>query len=219
MLTILGAVLLGLIIATNLQVLLTRFINPPFSSYMILSAWKNDRFLPKAVDWTPLDRMSPNLVRSVLASEDQRFFDHRGFDWVEVRSAWREYQSGQGLRGASTVTMQTARNLFLWPGRNVIRKGLEAYYAVVMELWLPKRRILELYLNLVQFGPGVYGASAAARRYYHLPPAKLSLIQSARLVYCLPAPSRRSPLEVTEYMKTRTAWIMRQTRHIEWPRR
>ncbi|MEW5721477.1 MAG: monofunctional biosynthetic peptidoglycan transglycosylase [Thermodesulfobacteriota bacterium] len=205
----LGCVLLILIAVSWLQVFFLRFFDPPFSAYMFLS-WLNTRGRSQIwLEWRSLREISPHLARAVLAAEDQRFFQHSGFDWIEMKKAVKDHtQKGRRLRGASTVTMQTARNMFLWPGRSWFRKALEAWYTVLLELFLPKDRILEVYLNTAQFGPNVYGAEAAARRYFNRAAAGLTPYQAAALAVVLPAPSRRSPVSLTPYLLKRRQKIL-----------
>lgn len=139
------------------------------------------------------DRISPYLRRAVLAAEDDRFYLHHGFDLEEISKAVEASRRGARLRGASTITQQVAKNLFLWEGRSFIRKGLEAYLTLVLELCLPKDRILDLYLNLAEWGDGVFGAGAAAQVWYHKPAARLTREEAARLAAILPAPRRWPP--------------------------
>jgi monofunctional glycosyltransferase len=141
----------------------------------------------------PHNRISPNLHRAVLASEDDRFFQHYGLDFIEIENALERRRRGRRLRGASTITQQTVKNLFLWEGRSFVRKGLEAYLALIMEVCLTKERILDLYLNLAEWGDGVVGAEMAARTYYHKPASRLTREEAARLAAILPSPLRRSP--------------------------
>lgn len=160
--------------------------NPPVSTVMV---WKLFSGVPMTRRWAGLDSISPHLVRAVLVSEDARFCSHDGIDWVEVRNALDEADGG--LRGASTITMQTVKNLFLWTGRSWIRKGLEAPLALYADLVLSKRRIMEIYLNVVEWDTGVYGAEAAAMHYFGAAAAQLSPAQAARLAAVLPAPQAR----------------------------
>lgn len=139
------------------------------------------------------DEISPFLRRAVLAAEDDRFYLHHGFDFAEISKAIEASRQGARLRGASTITQQVARNLFLWQGRSFVRKGLEAYLTIVLELCLPKDRILDLYLNLAEWGDGIFGAGAAARAWYHKPAARLTREEAARLAAILPAPLRWPP--------------------------
>lgn len=138
--------------------------------------------------WVPLGAIAPSLHRAVLAAEDARFCRHHGFDWVEVQAAYADWQAGKGLRGASTLSMQTARTLLLWGGRDPLRKALEAWYTLILEGLWPKARILEVYLNIVEWGPGIYGAEAAARHHFSRSAAHLTDDEAARLAAILPNP-------------------------------
>jgi monofunctional biosynthetic peptidoglycan transglycosylase len=161
-------------------------INPPVTTVMLLKALGSNGIHKS---WTGIDDISPRLVRAVMTSEDQRFCFHHGIDWVEVENALDD-EDGR-FRGASTITMQTAKNLFLWTGRSWIRKALEAPLALYLELFLSKRRIMEIYLNIVEWDEGVYGAAAAADHYFHKNPAQLSATQSSLLAAVLPSPATR----------------------------
>jgi monofunctional biosynthetic peptidoglycan transglycosylase len=161
-------------------------VDPPVTTVMLL---KRIGGAPIEKEWTDLDAISPHLVRAVLTAEDARFCSHRGIDWVEVQNALDD-EDGR-LRGASTITMQTVKNLFLWTGRAWIRKAIEAPLALYAELVLPKPRIMEIYLNIVEWGAGVYGAAAASRYYFGVAPSELSPAQAARLAAILPAPTTR----------------------------
>jgi monofunctional biosynthetic peptidoglycan transglycosylase len=162
------------------------FVNPPVTTVMLLKAL-GGKGIHKT--WTDIDHISPRLVRAVLSSEDQRFCFHHGIDWVEVENALDD-EDGR-FRGASTVTMQTMKNLFLWTGRSWIRKAMEAPLALYGELFLSKRRIMEIYLNIVEWDEGVYGAAAASEHYFHVPPSQLSATQAALLAAVLPSPATR----------------------------
>ena len=144
--------------------------------------------------WRPLGNISPHLIRAAMAGEDARFCRHHGFDWGAIETAWDRYQSGHGrLLGASTISMQTAKNVFLWPGRDWLRKGFEAWFTALIELAWGKRRIIEIYLNVVEWGPGVYGAEAAARHYFHKPADALDRSEAVQLAAALPDPLNWSP--------------------------
>ena len=206
---------------SSVQVVTLRFIDPPFSAFM-LQTWIKTNFASQIwIDWQDRDRVSPNLARAVLASEDQRFYDHQGFDWIEVRKAMRDHTvKGKSLRGASTITMQVARNMFLWPRSTWLRKFFEAYYTVLLEFFVPKNRILEVYLNVAQFGPSVYGVQAAARKFYGGDAAHLTADQAARLVVLLPAPSERAPFAFNRTMVKKKLWVLHQMSYIrlqDWP--
>ena len=161
-------------------------VDPPVSTVM-LGKRLGGASIEKS--WADLDRISPHLVRAVLISEDARFCEHRGIDWVEVQKAL-DVEDGR-LRGASTITMQTVKNLFLWTGRSWIRKALEVPLALYAELFLSKKRIMEIYLNIAEWDTGLYGAEAAAERFFGVAAADLSPAQSARLAAILPAPEAR----------------------------
>lgn len=158
-------------------------------------------------DWVKLENISDNLVMAVLSSEDSRFLDHNGFDMVEIRNAVNERKSGKRVRGASTISQQTAKNVFLTPSRTMFRKALEAYFTVLIEKIWGKRRIMEVYLNVVELGKGIYGAEAAAQYYYKVPASKLSAKESAMLAACLPSPLKRNPTRPTDYLRQRSAKI------------
>jgi len=177
--------------APLLLTLLFRLVPPPPTPLMLLRLAEGQGLTRT---WRDLDQISPHLRRAVIAAEDSRFCSHWGFDWDAIQSAVETYGEGERLVGASTISMQTAKNVFLWPGRTFLRKGVEAYLTLYLEGLWPKRRILEVYLNEVEFGPGLYGAEAAAQTYFHKPAAALTAREAALLAALLPAPLTRSPL-------------------------
>ena len=179
-------ILLILIASPLVLVPLYAFVNPPVTTVMLLKAL-GGAGIDKA--WADLRDISPRLVRAVIASEDQRFCTHHGIDWVEVQNALDD-DDGR-FRGASTITMQTVKNLFLWTGRSWIRKGLEAPLALYAELFLSKRRIMEIYLNIVEWDSGVYGAETAARHYFGTAARNLTDDEAGRLAAVLPSPEHR----------------------------
>ncbi|MGH7572625.1 MAG: monofunctional biosynthetic peptidoglycan transglycosylase [Gemmatimonadota bacterium] len=160
--------------------------------------------------WVPIAEISPNLEAAVLAAEDSRFYEHHGFDIDQIQAAWGRHERGGRLRGASTITQQTVKNLYLSPRRSFLRKFREAVLTAWMELWLPKRRIMELYLNIVELGPGVFGAEAAARRYFDRPAAELTPSQAALMAATLPAPLIRNPLRPTPGLRHRQGLVLRR---------
>jgi len=168
-----------------LALLMFRFIPVPGTPQMLVSliTGRGARY-----DWLDESRMPSLLARAAIASEDQKFCSHHGFDWNSIDEAWRAHARGERLRGASTISQQTARSLFLLPVRSWIRKGVEAWLTVIEEVLWPKRRILVVYLNVVDWGNGNFGAEAAARAYFHRSAARLSVSQAARLVAILPDP-------------------------------
>jgi monofunctional biosynthetic peptidoglycan transglycosylase len=192
-----------------------RFLPPPVTPLMLIRMTEGE---PLHKAWVPLARISPALARAVIASEDETFCRHHGFDWRQLDDAWRAYRAGRPLRGASTISMQTAKNLFLWPGRSFVRKGIEAYLTALIELMWNKPRILEVYLNVIEWGHGVYGAEMAARVHFHKSAAALSPREAALLAAVLPNPRRWSPERPDAYIEERTALILRRMASVEVPR-
>jgi monofunctional biosynthetic peptidoglycan transglycosylase len=166
-------------------------------------------------DWRDLEDMSPDLARAVMAAEDARFCDHWGFDLTEIKRALTAGAEGKRLRGASTISQQVAKNVFLWHGRSWLRKGLEVGFTVLIEAIWTKRRILEVYVNTAEFDAGVFGAEAAARHYFGRPAAALTLDQAARLAAVLPDPKGRSPNRATAFLSRRAAAIADGARTLE----
>jgi monofunctional biosynthetic peptidoglycan transglycosylase len=174
-----------------------RFIEPPTTAMILARTleryWHDQRpFYPQRRP-VPLERIAPHLRRAVLAAEDERFYLHYGFDLREIARALDDYDRGKPLRGASTISQQTAKNLFLWEGRSFLRKGLEAYLTLILELLLPKDRILEIYLNLAEWGDGIFGAEAASHAYFGKPALTLPRQEAARLAAMLPNPRQWGP--------------------------
>jgi monofunctional biosynthetic peptidoglycan transglycosylase len=165
--------------------------------------------------WTPWDRVSRQLPIALVAAEDQKFPYHHGFDVEAIQDAIADAEDGDRLRGASTISQQVAKNLFLWNGRSFVRKGLEAYFTVLIEAMWPKRRILEVYLNIAEFGDGIYGAAAASERYFGKPPSALGARESALLAAVLPNP-RRYRIG-SGFVEQRAAWIERQAAQLGGP--
>lgn len=198
-------VLAVLVLWPPLSVLALRVVAPPVTILMLLRLAEG-RGLDKA--WRPLDRISPSLATAVIAAEDAQFCEHRGFDWDAMRAAAeRNARSPNKVRGGSTISQQTAKNVFLWPSRDYLRKGLEAGYTVLIETLWGKRRILETYLNVVEWGPGTYGAQAAAQRYFHEDASALTPPQSARLAAILPSPLRWNAANPGRYVARRSRSI------------
>ncbi len=197
--------LAGLLVAVPLVLtLLFRVVPPPVTPLMLIRLAEGYG-LHK--EWRALDRISPILRRSVIASEDATFCSNWGFDFGAIDNAIERYEEGGHELGASTITMQVARNVFLWPGRNFVRKGVEAYLTLYLEALWPKRRILEVYLNVIEFGPGLYGAEAASQHYFGKPASSLSPREAALLTAILPAPLTRSPLRPSAYVDRRAEVI------------
>lgn len=193
-----------------LAVVPLRWLDPPTSSFML-----RDRLAGMAVkqEWVGWDGLGTALPIAVVASEDQKFPIHRGFDLASMQDAL----SAGANRGASTITQQVAKNLYLWPGRSWVRKGIEAWFTVLIEAAWPKRRILEIYLNIAEFGPGIYGAGAATLHYYGRKPDRITPEQAARLATVLPSPKKIDPRNRSTYVDERAAWILEQVRGLGGP--
>lgn len=203
---------LALLYIPPLQVLVLRFVNSPITAPALINRISGTLSRkPKNTEykWTNLAGISPEFTNAVLFAEDQDFFAHHGFDFPMIRMYIEEsWQTGKPPKGASTITQQCARSVFLWQGRSWIRKGLEAYYTVWMELFLSKNRILELYANSIEFGDGVYGVHAAASYYYHVSARQLTREQIAMLVAIMPSPRKLSPKQPTQALLKRQQWIL-----------
>ena len=184
---------------------LYRFVPPPITPLMVLRSLDG---APIRQHWVAYRDISPNLIAAVMASEDENFCNHDGFDLGAMREAWLSYRLTGRLRGASTISQQTAKNLFLWPARSFVRKAIEAYLTVGLELLWPKRRILEVYLNIVEWGPGIYGAASAAETDFGHPPKALTRREAALLAAVLPNPLRWSAAQPGPYVVERAQWIM-----------
>jgi monofunctional biosynthetic peptidoglycan transglycosylase len=205
-------IVLGWTGLTVLAVLPLRWIDPPISSFMIRAVAEGHDLQRGWADWKDI---SPAMPIAAVAAEDQRFPFHRGFDVRAIHSALTR-EPGRS-RGASTISQQVAKNLWLWPGRSWLRKGLEAWLTAWMELLWPKRRILEVYLNVAEFGPGVFGVQAAAGRYFGKPARDLTEQESSLLAAILPAPKRMNPTRPSDYVHRRAKWIREQARQLGGP--
>jgi monofunctional biosynthetic peptidoglycan transglycosylase len=210
-LAVIGRALAVFVAASVLAVVSMRWIDPWTSAFMlesrIAAAARGERDYRTDYRWVDYEEISPNLRIAVVASEDQQFPRHAGFDLDAIADALEDSADGGPLRGASTISQQVAKNLFLWPGRSLVRKGIEAYFTVLLETLWPKRRILEVYLNVAEFGPGVFGVGAASARYFGTSPARLGRDQAARLAAVLPAPRQLHADRPSEYLRSRSARI------------
>jgi monofunctional biosynthetic peptidoglycan transglycosylase len=208
--------LLAWLVLTTTSVLLLRWVRPLGSAFMVqaqVAAWRaQDRAHHTDFQWVSLEQISPHAALAVIASEDQQFPFHTGFDFNSIRDAVRASEHGKRLRGASTISQQVAKNLFLWNGHSFLRKGLEAYFTVLIEALWPKERILEMYLNVAQFGDGVYGVQAAARRFWHKPALRLSSEEAAVLAAVLPNPRLMHADRPSRYVLQRRDEILAQMR-------
>lgn len=196
-----------------LAVVSLRWIPPVTTGVMIerrVGALVHGRHYDPRYRWVPWGRISPHAALAVLASEDQRFTEHHGFDVESIQKAIEARERGRRLRGASTISQQVAKNVFLWSGRSFVRKGLEAYFTALIELAWPKRRILEVYLNVVELGDGVFGVEAASQRYFRKPASRLRPEEAALLAAVLPNPLRFHVERPSGYVEERRGWILEQ---------
>lgn len=209
---VVGKIILVLFIISIVLPLAYRWINPPFTPLMVIR--KVQHGAPIEKEWRDIEEISHYMVDCAVASEDNNFLSHRGFDWGAVQKAINERKKGKRERGASTISQQTAKNVFLWPGHSWIRKGGEVYFTFLIETFWSKERIMEVYLNVIEMGDGVYGAEAAAQHYFHKSAAKLSLRESALITACYPAPLKRNPARATGYLNKRAGQISSLSRKI-----
>lgn len=210
--------LAALVGGSIMLVLLLGVAPPPTSAFMMgsrLEALRAGDFdYRNRYEWVPLERISANAAVAVIAAEDQLFAEHFGFDVESIRKAVNHNAKGRRMRGASTLTQQVAKNLFLWSGRSWLRKGLEAWFTVLLEALWPKTRILEVYLNVAEFGRGTYGVQAAAERFFDKDAARLTRREAARLAAVLPSPRRMRADRPSPYVQRRTDAILDQMRAI-----
>ena len=208
-------VLLWFFAVSILWVLAYRFINPPVTWLMVQRGferkadgkeWKMEK------NWLTLDELSSNLKKAAIAGEDANFLTHNGFDFEAIEKAYQKNQVGKNMRGGSTISQQTAKNVFLWPGRSYVRKGFEAYFTILIELLWGKERILEVYLNVIETGDGIYGADAATRLYYGKSAESLTKRHAALLIAVLPNPLRWSPAKPTRYIYYKQRLILANMR-------
>jgi monofunctional biosynthetic peptidoglycan transglycosylase len=197
-----------LLVSPLILMILYRWIPPTTTAFMVRHAVVHQEFY--RYDWESSENISKWVGKAMVASEDQKFYDHFGFDVEAVQKALKDRERGRRVRGASTISQQVVKNLFLWPGQSWIRKGLEAGYTLWLELVLPKERILEIYVNIAEFGYGVYGAEAAAQRYFDKPASKLTRSESALMAVVLPNPKKMKLDRPGPYMRGRQAWVLRQ---------
>ena len=205
-------ILLIIILLPILLVVIYRFVPVPITPLMLTRNITENT--PINYTWTPIDNISPHLVQAVVASEDNLFMEHNGFDFKQIEIARREAEAGKRLRGASTITLQAAKNLFLWQGRSWVRKGLEAYFTVLMEGLWSKKRIMEAYLNCIEMGNGIYGAAEVARINFKTTPDKLTKEQCALIAATLPNPRKFNSAKPSKYMLERRKAILKNMKNI-----
>jgi len=199
-------------------VLLFKFVPVPFTPLMGIRALehkKEKKEMTCSHDWVPIEEISLNLQKAVIASEDGRFLEHWGFDLKAMQKAYKNNEKGRRLKGGSTISQQTAKNVFLWQGRSYVRKGLEAYYTVLIELVWGKKRIMEVYLNSIEMGDGVYGAEAAAKHWYRKDAANLTRYEAAGIAAILPNPRKYKASNSSSYINRRKAKISREIGYVK----
>lgn len=185
----------------------------PYTPLMAIRSIEGDSKYQTRHDWVPMEEISPNLQLAVICSEDQTFLSHSGFDRKAIEKALENNEKGKKLRGGSTISQQTAKNVFLWPQRTWVRKGLEAYFTLLIETLWSKERILEVYLNSIEMGNGIFGAQAASQFWFHKSAKNLSAQNAAAIAAILPSPQRYKANPPGPYVARRTQWIMRQMRY------
>lgn len=206
----------AMVLLSSVTVFALRWIDPPTTAFIvrdrIVASGRHDKSYAYRHRWVDWQAISPHMKVAVIAAEDQTFADHDGFDFKSIDKALEERERGRRVRGASTISQQVAKNLFLWPRQSWVRKGLEAYFTVLIEALWPKRRILEIYLNVAEFGKGVFGVGAASETYFRKPAARLSSYDAALLAAVLPSPKRMRVNAPSGYVRSRQNWIVRQMR-------
>jgi len=209
--------LLWFAVASVVLVLIFRFVPPPFTALMVerkVESWFDGQAIDLQRDWEPWEKISDDLKVAVIAGEDQKFAEHWGFDIDAIQAALVHNERGGSIRGASTLSQQVSKNLFLWSGRSYLRKGLEAWFTALIEALWSKQRILEVYVNSVEWDDGVFGAQAAAQHHFHVNASQLSMQQASYLAAVLPNPREWSASSPSSYVSRRAGWIRQQMRQL-----
>jgi monofunctional glycosyltransferase len=204
-------VFIGLFVLSILIVLVYKWIPVPYTGLMLKRFFVNGSNIEKK--WVPIDSMANSIKLAVISSEDQNYFQHGGFDFKEIQKIIEK--KGTPKRGGSTISQQTAKNVFLWDGRNYVRKGLEVYFTCLIEWIWGKKRILEVYLNVIEFGDGIYGIEVASQHYFHKPASKLTTSEAATLAALLPNPREYGKIINGKFIQKRKLWIMRQMSNLK----
>lgn len=210
---IIWRIILGFVILSVVSVIIYRWVPVPITPLMVIRAIEQKADGKEAKmkhDWVPLEEISPKLQLAVVCSEDQNYLKHFGFDWGAIEKAMKENEEGKRVRGASTITQQTAKNVFLWPGRSYIRKAFEVWFTILVEIFWSKERIMEVYLNSIEMGDGVYGAEAASQYWYKKKARKLTKDEAAGIAAVLPNPLKYRANPPTNYIIKRKTWIKQQ---------
>jgi len=209
---VLCGVVFGFLLVSLFWVLLYKWVDPTVTPLMILSE------KPVRKEWIDLEHISPFLIKSVIVAEDSNFCRHHGFDWKALEKAWSHYRGGKRLLGGSTITMQTAKNIFLWPDRTFIRKALEAWFTILIETFWRKNRIIEIYLNNIEWGKELYGIEAASKIYFKRSASSLSKKEASLLAAVIPNPKRYNALKPSRYVSRRSQRIRKDVRIVRWPK-
>ncbi|NAS31005.1 monofunctional biosynthetic peptidoglycan transglycosylase [Flavobacteriaceae bacterium R38] len=207
---LLGKLILWFFISSFLLVLLFKWVPVPFTPLMVMQSIEQEKSIHWKHHWVPIEKMSKNIQLAVVCSEDQKFLDHHGFDVEAIEEAYKNNKKGKRIRGASTISQQTAKNVFLWPRRSWIRKGFETYFTFLIELLWSKERILEVYLNSIEMGDGIYGIEAASIYWFNKPSAHLTASEAATIAAILPNPRNYKANPRTSYIESRKNWIVDQ---------
>lgn len=213
LLKLLLKIIIGFLVLSIVSVIIFRWVPVPITPLMLIRCveQKSDgKTMKLEHDWVSLEKISPKLQLAVVCSEDQNYLKHFGFDWGAIEKAMKANESGKKIRGGSTITQQTAKNVFLWPGRSYIRKAFEAWFTLLIEIFWSKERIMEVYLNSIEMGNGVYGAEAAALHWFKKSAVKLNKDEAAAIAAVLPNPLRYSANPPTSYISKRKNWIKQQ---------
>jgi monofunctional biosynthetic peptidoglycan transglycosylase len=206
-------ILIVIVVFTVLSVFLFKWVRVPITPLMLIRCVEqktNGEEMKLKHTWKKLDDISPKLQLAVVCSEDQNYLKHYGFDWIAIQKAFKENDKGKKIRGGSTISQQAAKNVFLWPGRSYVRKGLEAYFTLLIELMWSKERIMEVYLNSIEMGNGIYGAEAASKYWFNKEAKNLSKDESAAIAAILPNPLKYKASPATAYIAKRKEWIKQQ---------
>ncbi len=212
-----GRLIFWFFVISLLWVIALRFINPPVTLLILIRGFEqkaDDKEWKMDQKWLSFEELPLTLKTAAIAGEDANFLEHNGFDFEAIEKAYKKNKSGKKKSGGSTISQQTAKNVFLWPGRSYIRKGFEVYFTALIEILWSKERILEVYLNVIEMGDGIYGAESASQKYFHKPAAKLTKGQAALIVAVLPNPLRWNPAKPTPYIYRRQYLIMRNMRRV-----
>jgi len=212
-------VAISFVVISIVAVFSLRWIDPFTTSFILRDRttawWNGDKSYHFEHEWTDFSHIARPMKLAVMASEDQKFPEHHGFDFESMQHAWDQNQHGHRVKGASTITQQVAKNLFLWPGRSLFRKAVEAWFTVLLETFCSKQRILEIYLNSAEFGKGTFGVEAASQRFFRKPAARLNSSEAALLAAVLPAPKRLLVNRPSGFLRARQGWIEMQMSQID----